>query len=529
MIYLVQNFSMVKKFYITTAIAYMNAGPHAGHALEIIQTDALARMWRFLGYEVIFQTGSDDHGMKIRNASKQAGLEVHDFVNQNTQLFKSLYNKLGISYDVFQQTSSKELHYPWAQLMRKKLVEAGDLYKKSYKGLYCEGCEALKLEKDLIDGKCPDHPNKDLQEIEEENYFFKLSKYKDQVAQLIKDGVYQIEPEIRKNEILAFLEKAEDVSFSRQKAKMPWGIPVPWDEEHVMYVWCDALTNYLTGQGFGRNDQREAIWPADVHVIGKDILRFHAAFWPAMLISAKLPLPKTLLAHGHLTLNGAKMSKSTGNVLDPEAVIEQYGRDPFVFNLLYDVSLNADGDFSMERLANVYNSMLIGAWGNLVNRVVSLCGKYGINTWKADPELLKSRNESDEDLNFDTFLQKIEARYLKTFDLQGYLQDWYRIVQKANEFITKAEPWKKWKDEATKAEAERDLQFLLYVVKNLTLLSAPILTIGFDKLKAILGIEALQAIDTSKNLDFSLVQSAFDLKEFSVDLKPEILYARVEI
>lgn len=218
---------MAKKFYITTAIAYMNAGPHAGHALEIIQTDALARMWRFLGYEVMFQTGSDDHGMKIRNAAKAAEKEVREFVGENTQLFKSLYEKLGISYDVFQQTSSQELHYPGAQLMRKKLVEAGDLYKKSYKGLYCEGCEALKLEKDLIDGKCPDHPNKDLQEIEEENYFFKLSKYRDQVAQLIKDGVYQIEPEIRKNEILAFLEKAEDVSFSRQKAKMPWGIPVP--------------------------------------------------------------------------------------------------------------------------------------------------------------------------------------------------------------------------------------------------------------------------------------------------------------
>ena len=296
-----------------------------------------------------------------------------------------------------------------------------------------------------------------------------------------------------------------------------------------MYVWCDALTNYLTGQGFGRNDQREAIWPADVHVIGKDILRFHAAFWPAMLISAKLPLPKTLLAHGHLTLNGAKMSKSTGNVLDPEAVIEQYGRDPFVFNLLYDVSLNADGDFSMERLANVYNSMLIGAWGNLVNRVVSLCSKYGINQGKADPELLRSRNESDEDLNFEGFLEKIEDHYLKTFDLQGYLQDWYRIVQKANEYITKAEPRKKWKEESTKADAERDLQFLLYIVKNLVILSAPILTVGFEKLKNILGIDALQAIDTSKNLNVAQVQSAFNLKEFTVDLKPEILYARVEI
>lgn len=520
--------SLMKKFYITTAIAYMNAGPHAGHALEIIQTDALARMYRFLGYEVIFQTGSDDHGMKIRNASQQAGLEVHEFVNQNTQLFKALYKSLEISYDVFQQTSNAEKHYPWAQLMRKKLVEAGDIYKKSYKGLYCEGCEALKLEKDLVDGKCPDHPNKELQEIEEENYFFRLSKYRDQVAQLIKDGIYQIKPEIRKNEILAFLEKAEDVSFSRQKSKMPWGIPVPWDDQHVMYVWCDALTNYLTGQGFGINDQRETVWPADVHVIGKDILRFHAAFWPAMLLSAKLPLPKTLLAHGHLNLNGMKMSKSTGNVLDPGSVVEKYQRDPFVFNLLYDVALTSDGDFSMERFVNVYNSMLIWAWWNLVNRVVSLCSKYGINEWKVDPESLKLRNESDPDLNFDAFLQKIEARYLKTFDLQGYLQDWYRIVQKANEYITKAEPRKKWKEESTQAEATRDLQFLLYIVKNLTLLSAPILTQGFEKLKTILWVEALQAIDTSKNGDFSLIQSAFECKEFEVDLKPEILYARVE-
>ena len=260
----------------------MNAGPHAGHALEIIQTDALARMWRFLGYEVIFQTGSDDHGMKIRNASKEAGLEVHDFVQQNTQLFKSLYSKLDISYDVFQQTSNEALHYPWAQLMRKKLVEAGDLYKKSYKGLYCEGCEALKLEKDLINGKCPDHPNKELQEIEEENYFFRLSNYKDQVAKLIRDGVYQIEPEMRKNEILAFLEKAEDVSFSRQKAKMPWGIPVPWDEDHVMYVRCDALTNYLTGQGFGLSDKRERY-----SEIPRSVLAGNAPF-------CKAPTPKNL-------------------------------------------------------------------------------------------------------------------------------------------------------------------------------------------------------------------------------------------
>jgi methionyl-tRNA synthetase len=359
--------------------------------------------------------------------------------------------------------------------MWNKLVEAGDIYKKSYKGLYCIGCEALKLEKDLVDGKCPDHATSTLQEIEEENYFFKLSKYRDEVSRLIETNEYKIEPEVRKNEILEFLKKAEDVSFSRQKAKMPWGIPVPGDDEHVMYVRCDALTNYLTGQGFGRNDEWQKVWPADIHVIGKDILRFHAAFWPAMLISAKLTLPKTLLAHGHLTLNGSKMSKSTGNVLDPEEVITKYGRDPFVFNLLYDVSLNADGDFSPERLGNIYNSMLIGGRGNLVNRVVSLCSKYGITQGKTDETRLQERNITDPEVAFDKRYTSIESKYLTTFAIQTYLQDRYKLVQRANEYITKSEPRKKYKDESTKQEAIEDLQFLLYIVKNLAIVSAPFL------------------------------------------------------
>jgi len=510
---------MAKKFYITTAIAYMNAGPHAGHALEIIQADALARMYRFLWYEVIFQTWSDEHGMKIWNASKEANKEVHEFVNDNVKLFKNLYKKLDISYDRFLQTSNEEIHYPWAQLMWNKLLESWDLYKKSYKWLYCEWCEALKLEKDLVEGKCPDHPNKELQIIEEENYFFKLSKYREQVAELIKNWSYQIEPEIRKNEILSFLEKAEDVSFSRQKSKMPRWIPVPGDEDHVMYVWCDALTNYITWTGFWINDEWEKEWPADIHVIWKDILRFHAAFWPAMLLSAKLPLPKTLLAHGHLTLNWAKMSKSTWNVLDSEVVVDKYWRDPFVFDLLYNVSLNADGDFTMERLNWVYNSMLIWAWGNLVNRVVSLCKKYEITEWKANEEFAK---------DFEKLFNWIENRYLKPFDIQWYLQEWYRLVQKANEYITKAEPRKKRKDESTKADAINDLQILLYVIKNLSILSAPILTQGFEKIKNILWIEELKSIDTSKNQDVEIIKKAFDLKEFRVNLTPEILYQRLE-
>ena len=519
---------MDKKFFITTAIAYMNWAPHAGHALEIIQADALARMYRFLWYDVVFQTGSDDHGMKNRNTAKEKGLEVRDFIAQNLQLFKSLYENLEVSYDIFLSTSDEQMHYPGAKLMRERLVAAGDIYKKSYEGLYCEWCESMKLEKDLIDGKCPDHPTKELQHIQEENYFFRLSKYREKIAELIRENAYQIEPEIRKNEILAFLEKAEDVSFSRQTSKMPWGVPVPNDDEHVMYVWCDALTNYLTGIGFWRNEEWKNYWPADIHIIGKDILRFHAAFWPAMLLSAKLPLPKTLLAHGHLTLNGEKMSKSTGNVIDPSEVIEKYGRDAFVFNLLYDVSLNADGDFSVSRLENVYNSMLIGAWGNLVNRVISLCKKYGIEKGIAHSSIEKEWKNLTQNQDFETFFETIDQKYLQKFDLQGYLQERYKYVQAANELITKEEPWKKYKDEATREQAIQTLEFLLYVVKNLSILSAPILTQGFDKMKNILGYEEMQQIDTSRDLDPELVGKALKTREFSVKLEPEILYQRIE-
>ena len=467
-----------KKFYITTAIAYPNGKPHMGHALEIVIADAIARMYRMMWKDVEFQTWTDEHGTKNRRTAQKEWKDIKDFLDENVWAFKDMYDKLNISYDTFLRTSNKDDHYKWAQELWRKMAAKWDIYKKSYTGLYCAGCEAFKTEKDLIDGKCPDHPNGEIEKIEEENYFFKLSNYKDKVIKLIENNEYKIAPEIRKNEILAFLENARDVSFSRPKTSLPRWVPVPGDEEHVMYVRCDALSNYLTGQGYGRNDDWKNTRPADLHIVGKDILRFHAAFWPAMLISADVELPKELLAHGFLTLNGSKMGKSTGNVIDPMEPLEKYGRDAFVFNLLYDVPTDGDGDFSPERLTNVYNSMVIGSWGNLVNRVTKLSEKFQVKSWK----LSETNDKWFDNINLDTLRELLEKHDLKT-----YLEKWYHIVQKANEYITKEEPWIKYKDDATKWKAIECLEFLLYVVKNLAILSAPILTDGFEKLKNIFG------------------------------------------
>ncbi|MCX6822830.1 MAG: methionine--tRNA ligase [candidate division SR1 bacterium] len=524
----------MKKFYITSAIAYPNAKPHMGHALEIVQTDAFARLYRILGKDVVFQTGSDEHGIKNRRTAEKEGKDIMTFLDENVGAIQELYAKLLVSYDTFLRTSDKKAHYPGAQKLRTKLVEADDIYKQKYVGLYCAGCESYKTEKELVDGKCPDHPKGEIEKIEEENYFFRLSKYREQVTKLITDNVYTIYPESRKNEMLAFLEIANDISFSRPKASLPRGIPVPGDEEHVMYVRCDALSNYITGQGYADDEKKfQETWPADIHIIGKDILRFHGAFWPAMLLSAKLEVPKKLIVHGHLTLNGMKMSKSTGNVVDPIEVIDNIERDGFVFQLLYDVPVNNDGDFSLERLNNLYESMLIGGRGNLVNRVTSLCKKYEITEGKCrDSDLDKLYEETDNPLfemfrtGFDT--HQIQSTYLEKADIQGYLQDRYRLVQKANEFITKAEPWVKRKNPDTKQDAENDLKFLLYVIKNLALLSAPVLVNGFTKIQAMFGNDDLSKIDSGKSSMNDDFKTIFDMEQFTVNLNPQIMYQRKE-
>jgi methionyl-tRNA synthetase len=371
-----------KKFYLTTPIFYPNAKLHLGHAYTTTISDILARYHRMLGEEVYFLTGSDENTQKMVDAAYKEGKEPLQFLDEIVSKFSSLFRELNISYDQFIRTTDQKQHWPGAQALWEKLVASGDIYKKEYEGLYCVGHEAFITEKDLMDGKCPDHgtvPEK----LKEENYFFKLSRYNDAIKQKIESDELRVVPQSRKNEILALLnEGLEDVSFSRPR-KHDWpaglGVPVPGDDTQVMYVWCDALANYITALGYGGDDAlyRE-FWPADVHVIGKDILRFHAGIWPGMLMSAEVPLPKTLLVHGFITSGGKKMSKTLGNVIDPEELLAEYGTDAVRYYLARHISPFEDGDITREHFKEVYNGELANGLGNLASRIMKLSQDYAV-------------------------------------------------------------------------------------------------------------------------------------------------------
>jgi len=367
-----------KPFYLTTPIFYPNAKLHMGHAYTTTLSDCIVRFHReLLGEQTYFLTGSDENTQKMVDAAKKAGKEPLDFLAEIVGKFAGLFRELNISYDQFIRTTDTKQHWPGAQYLWTKLVEAGDIYKKSYEGLYCVGHEAFITEKDLVDGKCPDH-GIEPQFLKEENYFFKLSRYTEEIKRRIETDELQIVPVSRKAEILSLLnEGLQDVSFSRpRRAEWPvgLGIPVPGDDSQVMYVWCDALVNYITALGYGNTDTKlyETFWPANVHIIGKDILRFHAAIWPGMLLSAGVPLPKSILAHGFITSGGKKMSKSLGNVIDPEELLAEYGTDAVRYFLLRHVSPSEDGDITREAFKDAYNSGLANGLGNLSSRIMQL-------------------------------------------------------------------------------------------------------------------------------------------------------------
>ncbi len=364
------------KFYITNAIPYVNAKPHVGHALEFVQSDVIARYHKALGDEVLLLCGGDENALKNVQAAEKAGVPVQEFVDKNTQLFHELSKKLNVRFDVWQKGSSPQ-HYASSQKLWELCAANGDIYKKSYTGLYCVGCELFyELDELNENGECFEHPGKKLEEVSEENYFFRLSKYNDQVKELLEDDQLQVIPDSRKNELLTFVKEGlQDISISRSNERAKnWGVPVPGDPTQRMYVWFDALNIYQSGIGFGWDEEKyKKWWPANVHVIGKGITKFHALYWPAFLLSAKLPLPKSIFAHGYFTVNGQKMSKSLGNVVDPLEIVEKYGVDAFRYYVLSNISSTGDGDFSEERLREVYNADLANGLGNLVSRVAKLC------------------------------------------------------------------------------------------------------------------------------------------------------------
>lgn len=362
------------KFYITTSIPYVNAPPHIGHALEFLQADAIARFRRLEGDDVFFLTGTDEHGAKIMRAAEAAGKEPRAFVDAQARYFRDLVTRLSVSPDDMVRTSDEKRHWPGAVELWNRIAAHGDIYKGVYKGLYCVGHEAFVTEKDLKDGICEDH-GKPPEHIEEENYFFRLSEYGDEIKRQIENGYLEILPRHRAHEVLSFLsEGAKDISFSRPAKDIPWGIPVPGDDSHRMYVWCDALSNYISALGFGgaSTSRFETYWPCDMHVVGKDILRFHAVIWPAMLLSAGLPLPKRIFVHGFIHTGGKKMSKSLGNVIDPFSLIETYGAEAVRYILLGNVPAFEDVDLTLERIKDIYTAHLVNGIGNLVSRTAAM-------------------------------------------------------------------------------------------------------------------------------------------------------------
>jgi methionyl-tRNA synthetase len=423
---------MSNRHYVTTAIDYPNAAPHMGHVLEKVLADVVVRWLRASGHEVRFQIGTDEHGIKIQQTAQKQGMTPAELVEKNVPFFVDLYSRLGISYDVFIRTTDQKKHWPTVEALWRKLRDAGVLEKRTYTGLYCSGCERFVTKKDLIDGKCDIHQVPP-QEVSEENWFFVLSKETQWLKDLLKKE-YKIIPEFRAPETFSLLDQGlEDVSFSRPVSSLSWGIPVPDEEGQTMYVWCDALTNYISGLGYFTDHEEREFWDdaTVTHVIGKDIARFHALIWPAMLKHAGVKMPDQLLIHGFLTSEGQKMSKSLGNVVVPDDVIGKYGVDALRFYLSHEIIVGNDGDFSWEQFANVYNGILRNQLGNLLNRVLVMLKKEGGNVQVGEWETA-SKDNAGLWSEYDASMQNWELRGIDKA---------MKLVQEGNLKMEQKKPW----------------------------------------------------------------------------------------
>lgn len=418
---------MSEKYYVTTPIYYVNDKPHLGHAYTTLCADVLARYYRLGGEEVFFLTGTDEHGAKVQQSAEKAGLTPQEFVDMNAAKFKDAWQALNISNDYFIRTSDPNHEKVVSELFQ-KLRDKDYIYEKDYEGLYCVGCEKFLQPDDLVEGKCPFHPKDEPAHHKEKNYFFKLSAFGDYLLKAIEAGEYEIYPDTRKNEVLGKIKKGlEDVSISR--AGVTWGVLVPWDKTQTIYVWVDALINYYSATQFTKEGQ--GFWPASLHLMAKDILWFHAIIWPAMLKAAELSLPKKVAAHGFFTVDGQKMSKSIGNVIDPNDLVQEFGVDAARYLVMAELPFASDGDVSLARFKQRYQSDLANGVGNTFSRLTNMIEKYGI-VWPKDSvkqELAKEINQYVGSLAFNDWL--------------SYLGSRLRVIDQA---IEQNAPWQMYKD-----------------------------------------------------------------------------------
>ncbi len=453
---------MKERFYITTTLPYVNSDPHIGFALEIIQADAIARFKQLQGYEVLFNTGTDEHGLKIYRKSQEAGVSPQEYCDKYAAKFDALKDALNLSYTHFIRTTD-EHHVAASQEFWRRCLKSGDIYKKNYKVKYCVGCELEKTDSELEDGKCPVHPNLDVEQIEEENYFFKFSKYQDALLDLYNKRPNFVHPPHRLTEIRKFTERGlEDFSISRLKEKMPWGVPVPDDEDHVMYVWFDALVNYISTLGWP--DKKYADWWPGVQIAGKDNLRQQSNMWQGMLMSAGIEPSKEILIHGFITSEGQKMSKSLGNVVDPFTIVDEFGTDALRYYLLREIPFGNDGDFNKKLFIERYNSDLANNLGNLVNRIHTLVTRNEIKDFT-----FKKFNEPFKEKVDDTWKKYVSD--MNKYNLHEAVFHVWRLVDFANKKMEEEKPWSLLRTDPDRAKAI--LCNLLEVIRHISIMISP--------------------------------------------------------
>lgn len=476
-----------KKFYITTAIAYASSKPHIGNAYDIVLADMIARYKKMMGFDVYLMTGSDEHGQKIEEKANAAGITPKEYVDNSAAVIKSVWDSLNTNYDKFIRTTD-DYHEKTVQKIFKKLYDQGDIYKSEYQGKYCVPCESFYTESQLVDGKCPDC-GREVTDSKEEAYFLKLSKYQDKLLEYYEQNPDFIKPESRKNEMINnFLKPGlSDLCVSRSSFK--WGVPVEFDDKHVIYVWIDALSNYITGIGYDNEENSELyrkLWPADLHVIGKDIVRFHTIYWPIILMALGLPLPKQVLGHPWVLVGEDKMSKSKGNVVYADDLAKRFGIDAVRYYLLSEVSFSQDGTFTYENFINKFNTDLANTLGNLVNRSVAMTNKYfggkvsfGEIAQECDRELICEANKTIEKYkNLMDIYHNAEA-----------IETVMNLAKRCNKYIDETTPWSLAKDEANRDRLNTVLYNLLECIRLLSIMLSPVMPQSCDSIKAQLCTE----------------------------------------